>query len=72
MRPISFHEYLKVREALLPTRPPAKGLSRINPLPITNSRRSRLKAQPVQAPNPFQPKVTPVAEVVPLAKRKLA
>src|SRR5262245_2340342 len=56
----TFREFVAMQEGLLaPDRPPAKGLSRINPFPTTNAHRRRLK------PNSFPPTVRPVAEVVP-------
>lgn len=54
-----------MREGLLPDRPPAKGLSRINPIPTTDAHRRHLKPKPVKAPNPFKPTVRPVTQVVP-------
>lgn len=52
-------------QVLLPDRPPAKGLSRINPFPTTNAHRRRLKPKPFRRPNPFPPTVRAVPEVVP-------
>ena len=63
---IPFKVYVELREgALLPDRPPAKGLSRINPFPTTNAHRRRLVPKPARKPNPFPPTVRPVAEIVP-------
>jgi hypothetical protein len=63
---LTFKRYVEMREGLLlPDRPPAKGLSRINPLPTTDAQRRRLKPKPVNAPNPFKPTVRPVRQVVP-------
>lgn len=63
---ISFRQYVRLREGLnLPDRPPAKGLSRINPFPTTNAHRRRLVPKPARTPNPFPPTVRPVAEIVP-------
>ena len=70
---LTFHEYVRMQETLL-MRPPAMGLGQINPMPITNARRSHLKRQPMQKPDPFQPTLTPVPEVVPqalISKKKL-
>ena len=61
---LTFHEYVRMQETLL-MRPPAMGLGQINPMPITNARRSRLKVQPIQKPDPFKATLTPVPEVVP-------
>lgn len=63
---ISFKQYVELREGLLlPDRPPAKGVSRINPFPTTNAHRRRLKAKPAKTPNAFPPTVRRVAEIVP-------
>ena len=60
---MSFKEFVAMKEGfLLPDRPPAKGLSRINPFPTTAARRKRLHAKPVK---PFAPTVRKVAEIVP-------
>jgi hypothetical protein len=62
----TFKQYVELREGLLlPDRPPAKGLTRINPFPTTDTHRRRLKPKPMKAPNPFQPTVHPVRQVVP-------
>jgi hypothetical protein len=51
MRFLSFKEYVVAREGLLlPSRPAAPGLSRINTTPLGNARRARLVA------NPFRPR----------------
>lgn len=63
---ITFRQYVEMQEGLLlPDRPPAKGLSRINPFPTTNAHRKRLHAKPVKPPKPFAPTVKKVAEIVP-------
>ena len=63
---MSFKEFLAVQEGLLlPDRPPAKGLSRINPFPTSHAHRQRLHAKPVKPPKPFAPTVRRVAEIVP-------
>ncbi len=68
MKFITFKQYVEMREGLLlPDRPPATGLSRINPFPTTDAHRRRLKPKPVKAPNPFKPTVRPVTQVVPPA-----
>lgn len=47
MRPVTFAEYVRLREGLmLPDRPPAPGLSRINVFPATQAQRRRLRARP--------------------------
>jgi hypothetical protein len=66
MKPISFKQFIEMQEGLiLPDRPPAQGLSRINPFPTTNAHRRRLVSKPARKPNPFPPTVRAVAEVVP-------
>ncbi len=63
---LNFKQYVKMREGLLlPDRPPAKGLSRINPFSMTDAHRRRLKAKTVKAPDSFKPTVRPVRQVVP-------
>jgi len=48
---IPVKEYVAMREGLLaPDRPPAKGLSRINPFPTTNAHRCRLLMTPIRPP----------------------
>lgn len=62
----TFAEYVAAREGvLLPNRQPLKGLSRINPLPVTHAQRKRLHAKPVRVVNTLKPTVRPVAEIVP-------
>lgn len=62
----TFKQYVEMREGvLLPDRPPAKGLSRINPFPTTNTHRRRLKPKPFRRPYPFPRTVQAVPEVVP-------
>jgi hypothetical protein len=57
---MTFSEFIAIREGLnLPDRPPAKGLSRINPFPTTNAHRRRMN------PKPLRPTVRGVAEIVP-------
>lgn len=64
----TFKEYVAMREGVLSaTRPPLKGMSRINTLPITNAQRKRLHTKPGQSPSPFKPTVRAVAEIVPQA-----
>jgi hypothetical protein len=47
---MSFKAFVAMKEGLLlPDRPPAMGLSRINPFPTTNAHRKRMK------PCPFPP-----------------
>jgi hypothetical protein len=44
---MSFKEFVAMKVGLLlPARPPAKGLSRINPFPTTNAHRKRMKPCP--------------------------
>lgn len=62
---LSFKQYVELREGLLlPDRPPAKGMTRINPFPTTDAQRRRLKPKPVKA-NPFPPTIRPVRQIVP-------
>ena len=59
---MSFKEFVAMKEGLLlPDRPPAKGLSRINPFPTTAAHRKRLHAKPVK---PFGPTVQRMKEIV--------
>ncbi|MBY0513310.1 MAG: hypothetical protein K2P78_05295 [Gemmataceae bacterium] len=49
----TFSEYVALREGLMtPDRPPAKGMSRVNALPITNDQRRRLRVNPARPPAP--------------------
>jgi hypothetical protein len=62
-----------LREGVLTaTRPLLKGMTRLNPLPTTDTHRKRLHTpRPVKVPNPFKPvapikpTVRPVTEIVP-------
>jgi hypothetical protein len=67
MKFMSFTEYVARRDEglLLPKRPLAKGLPKINAFPATDSHRRRLKVRPVKPPNPFAPTVKGVADIVP-------
>jgi hypothetical protein len=60
-------EYVARRDEglLSPTRPPRKGLPRINTLPTTDTHRRRLCTKTPKMPKPFGPTVKPVAEIVP-------
>jgi hypothetical protein len=63
---MTFKEYVAMREGLLaPSRPPAKGLPRINPFPTTDGHRRRLHVKPPKKPKPFAPTVQAVKEIVP-------
>ena len=63
---LTFKQYVEMREGvLLPDRPPATGLSRINPFPTTNAHRRRLRPKPLRKPNPFPPTVRAIPEIVP-------
>lgn len=60
----SFIEYMRVQEGLLPSRPQAKGLSRINATPLTQAQRRKLApaartAGPASAVAPSVPAVVP-------------
>ena len=58
----SFSEYVSMWEGLLaPDRPPAVSQTRINPTPLTNDQRRKLRVAPVTPENPIRP----VARVVP-------
>jgi hypothetical protein len=62
----TFSEYVALREGLLsPTRPPLKGLARINTLFTTDAHRKRIHKKPKKRPNPFKPTVRHVTEIVP-------
>jgi hypothetical protein len=62
----TFKQYVEMREGLLlPDRPPAKGITRINPFPTTNAHRRRLKPRSPRIAPPFPPTVRAVAQVVP-------
>jgi hypothetical protein len=67
MKYMSFKEWLAQHDEgyMIPDRPPLKGMSRINPLPVTNAHRKRLHPKPVKLTNPFRPTVRKVIEVVP-------
>lgn len=61
---VSFTEYMLVREGLLPARPPAKGLPRINATPLTQAQRRKLApaarpAGPASSVAPSIPAVVP-------------
>jgi hypothetical protein len=63
----TFLEWLTRRDEgrLLPTRPPLKGMIRINAFPTTDTHRKRLHPKPVKKPKPFAPTVHKVTEIVP-------
>ena len=63
MQGLSFREYIEMQEKALP--PFAVPTTRINPLPVTQGRLKRTASKPVRAPDPFEPTVQPVAQVVP-------
>jgi len=66
---ITFKQYVEIREGLLlHDRPPAKGLSRINPFPATGAHRRRLKPKAVKAPNPSKPTVRQIVPPVLIPK----
>jgi hypothetical protein len=63
---VTLKQYVEMREGLLlPDRPPAKGLSRINPFPTTAAHRRRIKPKPPNVGQPFPPTVRAVHQVVP-------
>lgn len=55
---ISFGKYMAAREGLLPQKPPAKGLPKINTTPLTQQQRRTLN--PTVRPAPQAPPVRPV------------
>lgn len=60
----SFSDYMRAQEGLLPTRPPARGLSKINATPLTQAQRRKLvpthrAAGPPHAVAPSVPAVVP-------------
>jgi hypothetical protein len=62
----TFAEYVAALEGVLSaSRPPLKGMSKINVTAFTNARRKRMWARPKPATDPFAPTVRPVAQVVP-------
>lgn len=66
MKLATFTEFVAAREGqLLPDRPLASGMSRLNTLPTTDAQRSRLRTQPVRSSAPLKPSLSPVAQVVP-------
>ena len=50
---------------MLPSRPPLKGMPRLNFTPGTDGQRKRLHAKLVKPPKPFAPTVEKVKEIVP-------
>jgi hypothetical protein len=62
----TFSEYVPMREGVLsPTRPPLKGMPRLNALPTTDAHRKRLHRKPMKLPKPFKPTIRHVTEIVP-------
>lgn len=62
----TFAEYVAAREGVLSaSRPPLKGLARINTTMFTNARRKRMRVRAMSAPDYFAPTIRPVAQVVP-------
>jgi hypothetical protein len=62
----TFSEYIAMREGVLsPSRPPLKGMTRLNALRTTDAHRKRLHRKPVKLPNPFEPTVRQVTETLP-------
>jgi hypothetical protein len=62
MERLSFRAYLRMQEKVLP--PFAVPVTKINVFPTTQARLKRTAPKPVRAPDPFQPTVRPVAQVV--------
>lgn len=69
---ISFTEYMRVQEGLLPARPPAKSLPKINATHLTQDRRRKLvpSARPASPAHAVAPSVTAVVppKLVPQVK----
>lgn len=64
---MAFKQYVAYRDeaTLFPVRIPLPAMSRINPFPATLARLKRMGSKPVRAPDPFEPTVQKVADVVP-------
>jgi hypothetical protein len=62
----TFSEYVAMREGVLsPTRPPLKGMTRLNALPTTEAHRKRLHTpKPLKVPHPIKPvaRIKPTCE----------
>ena len=67
MKHTTFSEWLARRDGgfLLPSRPPLKGMPRINAFPGTDAQRKVLHVKPLKKPKPFAPTVRKVVEIVP-------
>lgn len=67
MKYTTFKEWLAQHDegVLLPSRPPLKGLPRINTTPFTDAQRKRFQPKPVKKVKPFAPTVQRVKEIVP-------
>jgi len=65
MEALSFREFVQMRERLLPPFRIAVPTTKISPFPATQARLKRTAPKPVKAPNPFEPTVQKVADVVP-------
>lgn len=64
MKLLTFREYMELQEGvLLPNRPPATGLPRLNTTPAPNAH--RLRTRPVAPPQPVRRTAQPVTQVVP-------
>ncbi len=62
----TFAEYVAAREGVLSaSRPPLKGMAKINVTMFTNARRKRMRVRAKPAPDPFAPTIRPVAQVIP-------
>jgi hypothetical protein len=59
-------EYVAMREDVVsPTRPPLKGMPRLNALPTTDAHCKRSHRKPVKLPTPFKPTVRHFTEIAP-------
>ena len=65
MEGFSFRDYVLMREGLVPPFRIAVPSTKINPFPVTQARLKRNATKPVRAPDPFQPTLHKVAEIVP-------
>lgn len=67
MKHTTFKEWLARRDEgfLLPTRPPLKGMPKINTTPFTDAQRKLLHPKKVKPPKLFPPTVQKVKEIVP-------
>jgi hypothetical protein len=67
MKHTTFKEWLAQRDEgfLLPSRPPLKGMPKINTTPFTDAQRKRFQPKTVKKIKPFAPTIQKVKEIVP-------